>query len=73
MQYRKLLIPVFSVCLAACTAELQEVTPALPDGAGLVSEKICNTSSDAKEGMLIVEFNDKAVAALESRSRCGPR
>ena len=24
MQYRKLLIPVFSVCLAACTAELQE-------------------------------------------------
>ncbi|MBO8444888.1 MAG: S8 family serine peptidase [Bacteroidetes bacterium] len=64
MIYRRLLIPALAVSLCACTSELYQ-EPSQADGTlSGRSEKICNTSAGAEDGMLVVQFDEETADAL---------
>lgn len=67
MRYIKTFVPFFVAAAVSCTAELAPESSLEQASVGAAA-KICNTSADAKDGMLIVKFNDAAVSAIEACS-----
>ena len=64
MRYTNRFLTLAAILLVSCTAERLN-DPSVPDAGQKVSEKICNTSENAEEGVLIAKFCNEAIPYLE--------